>query len=104
MGELLAARLDGVDGESAGGQAVDVVAPEGAEVARAQEDDDLVVVLRPLQRIVDADTGVPDVGRDAIREGVLAVVEEAGGEGQGFYTATAGLGCAQSYLLTQASK
>ena len=82
VGELLAARLDGVDGESAGRQAVDVVAAEGAEVARAQEDDDLVVVLRPLQRIVDADSGVPDVGRDAIREGVLAVVEEAGGEGQ----------------------
>ena len=82
VGELLAARLDRVDRETARRQSVDVVASDRAEVARAEEHHDFVVVVRALQRIVDAEPGVADVARDLARELVLAEVEELGRVGE----------------------
>jgi hypothetical protein len=79
-GELLARRLDGVDRDPPRREAVHVVAPERAEVARTEEHDELVPVGLALQRVVHAEARVADVARDAVREVVLPVVEALGVE------------------------
>src|SRR6185503_12190771 len=54
-----------------------LVAADGAEVAGAEENDDLVVVVGLLDRVVEAEAGVAEVLRHLAGEVVLPVVEVA---------------------------
>jgi hypothetical protein len=80
--ELLAPRLRRVDREPACRQPEHLVASHRAEVGRAEEDDDFVVVVASLERVVDAEAGVAELLRHAAGELVLAVVELARREAQ----------------------
>src|SRR2546427_141996 len=69
--ELLALRQRRVDGERACRKAVPLARADGAEVARAEEDDHLVEAIRRLDRVVDAEARVPERLRNLAREVVL---------------------------------
>ena len=86
VGKLLRCRRDGVDGNPAGGEPVDLAAPEGAEITGADEHDQLVVIVRPVQRVVDAESGVAEVCGNPVGKVVLAVVELIAGELDGPHT------------------
>ena len=66
--ELLAGRAaHGVDGQAARRQAVLLAAAQRAEVAGAQEDDQLVLVGRVVQRVVHAKAGVAEARPNSLR-------------------------------------
>ena len=75
--ELLALPADGVDRQPACRQPVTLLGAERAEVAGAEEDDELVLVVGPVQRMVHAHAGVADVAPALRRERIAAVVEVA---------------------------
>ena len=60
--ELLPLPAHGVDGQPAGGQAVALPGPQGAEVAGAQEHGEFVLVHRRVQGVVHAEPGMAQVG------------------------------------------
>ena len=80
VGELLAPGLRRVDTEPARRQPEPLVLPDRPEVARAEEDDDLVVVVPRLDRIVDAEARIAELLRHPAGEVGLAVVELVGRE------------------------
>src|SRR6185295_5302161 len=76
--KFLALTADSVDREAARGQAVALAGAERAEVARAEEHDDLILVGARVQRIVRAEAAEPQVAPALRRQLVLAEVEIAG--------------------------
>ena len=75
VGELLALAAHRVDGQAARRQAVARSGRERAEVARAQEHDELVFVLGPVQVVMHAKAGVVELAPRLGRKRVLAEVE-----------------------------
>ena len=67
--EFLALRVAGADREPARGKAVDLALGDGAEIARAEKDADLVEVVRPVDRRVHAEAGEAEIVADAQRRG-----------------------------------
>src|SRR6185437_14864411 len=61
QGKLLAPGIPGFDRQAAGGEPVALSAGNGAEVAGAEKGADLVVVVRPVDRVVHPEAGKPDV-------------------------------------------
>ena len=57
-----------VDRQSPGREAVELVAPEEAIVARAEEDDELVEQVRLVQRRMDAQAGEAEIDRQGLVE------------------------------------
>ena len=72
--ELLGPRAAGIDRQAARRQAVLLAPPERAKVARAEEDDQLVLVGRVVERGVDPKAGVAGSAPGRRRDGVFAVV------------------------------
>ena len=75
VGKLLALTADGVDGQAARREAVAGAGRERAEVARAQEHDQLVFVLGSVQVVVHAKARVIELAPRRGRQRVLAEVE-----------------------------
>ena len=75
-GEFLAGGGGGVDGEAARREAVVLPLADGAEVARALEHQDLVLVGRPVDREMDAKAVEADIAQLVHLEPVLAEVEQ----------------------------
>ncbi len=73
--KLLAAAADGVDRQTARGETVALTRAECPKVARAQEHDELVLVLLVVQWIVRAKSREAEVAPLLRRELILAVVE-----------------------------
>ena len=83
-GKFLALGFSGIDRKSPGGKPVRLPFGDGSEVARAEEDADLVVIVRTVDRRVDTEAGKAEVGlverRDLLAEGkVLLTVFDLGG-------------------------
>ena len=74
LGGFLAARLGGVDGQPARRNSVHLVFCDGAEIARALENGDFVVIIRPIHRAVDAEAGKAEI--DVVRRRLHASVRE----------------------------
>src|SRR5262249_43451146 len=62
-GEFLAALRAGVDCQPTGGSAVVLVSAENAEIRGTEEHEQLILVVRSLERIVHAKAREPDLGR-----------------------------------------
>ena len=73
--KLLAALTGCVDGEPAGGHSVKLVAAEHPEIRRAQKHQQLVLIGRGVQRVVNPKTGEPQIaiglGRRVVAEGEI---------------------------------
>src|SRR6202030_777546 len=76
--ELLALGVAGRDCEAAGGKAEVQAFGEGAEIARAEKDRDLVVIIRAIDRGMQAKAGETDIGA-RIRRRELSEREHARG-------------------------
>ena len=62
-GKLLAGAIGGLDRKAARRQAVALAARHGTEIAGAEEGADLVEVVEPVQRILQAEPGKADIAR-----------------------------------------
>ena len=60
-GKLFPLRLAGIDGKTAGGQAIRLALGDRPEVACSKEDADFVVIIRPLDRGVNAEAGESEI-------------------------------------------
>src|SRR5690606_7712677 len=80
--EFLAARIAGVEGKAARRQAIGLAARHGAEIGGALEDDELVEIVRIVDRRVHAEAGEAEVAAVRALVDEPAIGEHVGREAQ----------------------